>query len=76
MKKTLGIFILAMALSFVGCSVTQRKNLNGVGLPSHVSYIAFNNGGTTIIEAEDAEVTILVQSNSNWILKDSNGIQF
>lgn len=76
MKKTLGILILAMALCFGGCSFTVSKNLDGVGIPSHVSYIAFNNGGTTTVEAEDAEVSTLVQSNKNWILKDPNKIQF
>lgn len=76
MKKTLGILILAMALCFGGCSFTVSKNLDGVGIPSHVSYIAFNNGGITTVEAEDAEVSTLVQSNKDWILKDPNKIQF
>lgn len=81
MKKTLGILLLTMALCFVGCSFTsftESKKLNGVGIPSYVSYIAFNNGGTTVIEAEDAELSILVQSNKSLIsvMKDSNRIQF
>ena len=76
MKKILGILLLTMALCFVGCSFTENRNLDGVGIPSHVSYIAFNNGGTTVIEAEDAEVSILVQQNRNLIFKDPNKIQF
>lgn len=78
MKKTLEIFILAIALCFIGCSFTESKKLDGVGIPSHVSYIAFNNGGTTVIEAEDAEVSVLVQSNKTIIswTKNSNKIQF
>lgn len=76
MKKPLGVLILAMVFCFAGYSFTQSKNLNGVGIPSHVSYIAFNNGGTTIIEAENAEVSILVQQDRNLILKDQNKIQF
>jgi hypothetical protein len=76
MKKTLGILILTMVLCFAGCSSTESKKLNGVGIPSHVSYIAFNNGGTTMLEAENAEVSILVQQDRNLILKDPNKIQF
>lgn len=76
MKKTLGILLLTMALCFVGCSFTESRNLDGVGIPSHVSFIAFNNGGTTTVEAEDAEVSIFVQQNRNLIFKDPNKIQF
>lgn len=56
MKKLFTILILVAAIGLTGCSITENKTLDGVGIPSHVKYIAFNNGGTTIVEAEDADI--------------------
>lgn len=78
MKKLFTILILVAAIGLTGCSFTENKSLEGVGIPSHVSYIAFNNGGVTTVEAENADVRTLVQSNKTMISfsKDANRIQF
>lgn len=80
MKKIFAILSLSLCFvfAFTSCSFTENKTLENVGIPSHVHYIAFNNGGTTVIEAEDADVSILVQSNKTMISfsKDANRIQF
>lgn len=52
MKKIFAILGLCFVFTITSCSFTEEKALKGIGIPSHVSYIAFNNGGTTIIEAE------------------------
>jgi len=78
MKKLFTILILVVAIGLTSCSITENKTLEGIGIPSHVSYIAFNNGGTTVIEAEDADISIRVQSNKTMVSfsKDANRIQF
>lgn len=78
MKKLFTILILVAAVGLTSCSITENKTLDGVGIPSHVKYIAFNNGGTTIIEAEDADISLRVLSNKTMISfsKDANRIQF
>ena len=78
MKKLFTILILVAAIGLTSCSFTENKSLTGVGIPSNVKYIAFNNGGTTVIEAENAEISVLVQSNKTMISfsKDANRIQF
>lgn len=78
MKKLFTILILVAAIGLTSCSITENKTLEGIGIPSHVSYIAFNNGGTTVIEAEDADISIRVQSNKTMVSfsKDANRIQF
>ncbi len=78
MKKILAGLVLGTALILTGCSFTENKVIQGVGIPSHVSYIAFNNGGVTTVEAMNADVTTTVQTNENIIslVKDKNRIQF
>lgn len=78
MKKIFTILVLIAAIGLTSCSITENKTLDGVGIPSHVKYIAFNNGGTTIIEAEDADISLRVLSNKTMISfsKDANRIQF
>lgn len=78
MKKLFTILILVAAIGLTGCSFTENKTLEGVGIPSHVSYIAFNNSGVTTVEAENADIKTLVQSNKTMISfsKDANRIQF
>lgn len=78
MKKIFTILILVAAIGLTSCSITENKTLEGIGIPSHVSYIAFNNGGTTVIEAEDADISLRVLSNKTMISfsKDANRIQF
>lgn len=80
MKKIFAVWFLGIALSLglVGCSFTEQKSLSNVGIPSHVKYIGFNNGGTFIAEATDAEVEILVQSNKTIlsVTENTNKIQF
>ncbi len=78
MKKIFAILSLCFVFALTSCSFTENKTLENVGIPSHVSYIAFNNGGTTVIEAENADISILVQSNKTMISfsKDANRIQF
>lgn len=78
MKRIFTILGLCFAFALTSCSFTENKTLEGIGIPSHVSYIAFNNGGTTVIEAEDADISIRVQSNKTMVSfsKDANRIQF
>src|SRR5574344_1345324 len=78
MKRIFTILGLCFAFALTSCSFTENKTLEGIGVPSHVSYIAFNNGGTTVIEAEDADISIRVQSNKTMVSfsKDANRIQF
>ena len=78
MKKILAGLVLGTALILTGCSYTENKVIQGVGIPSHVSYIAFNNGGVTTIEAINADITTTVQTNESIVslVKDSNRIQF
>ena len=78
MKKILAGLILGTALILTGCSYTETKVIQRVGIPSHVSYIAFNNGGVTTVEAVNADVQTVVQTNESIIslVKDSNRIQF
>jgi hypothetical protein len=80
MKKIFTILILTVVITLTSCNLnfTETKNLEGVGIPHHVQYIAFNNGGTNIVEAEDADITICVQSNKTIVSfsKNVNRIQF
>lgn len=78
MKRIFTILGLCFAFALTSCSFTENKTLEGIGIPSHVSYIAFNNGGTTVIEAEDADISIRVQSNKTMVSfsKDANRIKF
>lgn len=78
MKKIFAILGLCFVFALTSCSFTENKSLEGIGIPSHVSYIAFNNGGVTTVEAENADIKILVQSNKTMISfsKDANRIQF
>lgn len=78
MKKIFAILGLCFVFALTSCSFTENKTLEGIGIPSHVKYIAFNNGGTTVIEAEDADISIRVQSNKTMVSfsKDANRIQF
>lgn len=78
MKKIFAILGLCFVFALTSCSFTENKTLEEIGIPSHVKYIAFNNGGTTVIEAEDADISIRVQSNKTMVSfsKDANRIQF
>lgn len=78
MKKLFTILILVAAIGLTGCSITENKTLENIGIPHEVKYIAFNNGGVTTVEAENATIEILVQSNKTMISfsKDANRIQF
>lgn len=78
MKRIFAILGLCFIFALTSCSFTEEKALKGIGIPSHVNYIAFNNGGTNIIEAENVDIEILVQSNKTMVSfsRDANRIQF
>lgn len=79
MKK---LFIAVVLMFTFVCSAfafTEGKRIKDVGIPSHVEFIQFNNGGSVVCSAEHADISILVQSNENMLFtltKDGNKIQF
>ena len=53
--------------SVVASNHSDAKVVKDVGLPSFVSHIEFWNGGSKIYEADNASITILIQTNENFL---------
>lgn len=79
MKKLFIAVVLMFTLVCSAFAFTEGKRIKDVGIPSHVEFIQFNNGGKVVCSAEHADVSILVQSNESMLFtltKDGNKIQF
>ena len=72
--------ILITSLLFVSSlfAYTERKVISNVGIPRHVSYIQFNNGGNVMVEGTDVDVCIEVHTDESKLSFTNNGnmIQF
>jgi len=78
MKKLFITMVLMFTLICSAFAYNEGKRITDVGIPAHVSFIQFNNGGSVICSAEDADVSILIQSNESMLTltRDGNKIQF
>lgn len=78
MKKILASLILGTALILTGCSFTENKNVAGVGIPAHVEFIQFDNGGRVVLEGTNVDVSLKVVTNESLITLTSkrNQVQF
>ena len=76
MKRFILVSVLFGCLlsSVVASNYSDAKVVNDVGLPSFVSHIEFWNGGSKIYEADNASITILIQTNENFLT--CNKVQF
>ena len=78
MKRFFLLIALSVMLTVSVFAFTEGKTLKDVGIPYHVSYIEFWNGGTLIASYKNATVEIIVQSDKtllSWTDND-NQIQF
>lgn len=67
MRKFWITFFALVVLTFTGCSYTSTTNSTGTGIPDHVSYIEFYNGGLCIGSYNDANVEIIIQTRNKFI---------
>ena len=69
MKRFILVSVLFGCLlsSVVASNYSDAKVVKDVGLPSFVSHIEFWNGGSKIYEADNASITILIQTNENFL---------
>lgn len=76
MKKIFTVLALVLvSLAFVGCNYTENKKVQGVGIPEHVEYIVFDNGGRQIVDAVDVNVDLKVETNESLLSLTSKGNQ-
>lgn len=75
MKKLFVVLALIGILTTSAFAWTEGKRVKDIGIPSHVSYIQFDNGGRVVLEAENASVSIFVQTNESLISLTSKGNQ-
>ena len=76
MKRFILVSVLFGCLlsSVVASNYSDAKVVKDAGLPSFVSHIEFWNGGSKIYEADNASITILIQTNENFLI--CNKVQF
>lgn len=78
MKRFILVLVLFGCLLSSVFAYTEGKKIKDVGIPSHVSYIEFWNGGTKIASMYNAYVEILVQTNQSFLTltDNNNSVQF
>lgn len=78
MRKIVITVLLMVGIIVSANAYTAKKTVSNIGIPSHVSYIQFDNGGRVMLEAEDAYVRIEVQKDESLLTftNDGNPIQF
>jgi hypothetical protein len=76
MKKIFTVLALvALTAMFVGCNYTENKNVAGVGIPEHVQFIQFDNGGRVVLEGQNVDVSLKVVTNESLLSFTSKGNQ-
>jgi hypothetical protein len=78
MRKNIITILLMVGIIISASAYTAKKTVSNVGIPSHVSYVQFDNGGRVMLEAEDAYISIEVHKDEFLLTFTSNGnpIQF
>lgn len=78
MRKIFITILLMVGIIISANAYTAKKTVSNVGIPSHVSYIQFDNGGRVMLEAEDAYISIEVHKDESLLTftSDGNPIQF
>lgn len=76
MKKIFTVLALvALTAMFVGCNYTENKDVAGIGIPEHVQFIQFDNGGRVVLEGQNVDVSLKVTTNESLISLTSKGNQ-
>jgi len=78
MRKSIITILLMVGIIISASAYTAKKTVSNVGIPSHVSYVQFDNGGRVMLEAEDAYISIEVHKDESLLTftSDGNPIQF
>ena len=78
MKRFILISVLFGCLLSSAFSYTEGKKIKNVGIPHHVSYIEFWNGGAKIASMNNAFVEILIMTNQSFLklTNNNNAVQF
>lgn len=78
MRKIIITILLMVGIVISASAYTAKKKVSNIGIPSHVSYVQFDNGGRVMLEAEDAYISIEVHKDESLLTftSDGNPIQF
>lgn len=78
MRKIVITILLMVGIIVSSSAYTAKKKVSNIGIPSHVSYVQFDNGGKVMLEAEDANIYVEVHKDESLLTftSDGNPIQF